>query len=406
METADKSPFVERGAAAVATEKPNRPSPVTMSLGVAGVTVAFYVLGLLVTPNAFARFHFSDFGTFYRGAATGLLYGPDPDLPVVGPVTMTTLNPPHFHLFLRPLTGLPLPAAYLGWMTLSACAIGIGWWRTALRIRPAWPWWMWFVISAWTPLCTLMYTGQITALIFVPLLLAWWADREGRGTAAGAWMGLALSVKPNLIMLLVWWLFRRRWREIGTAAVTALAACLVGVIVFGWHAYETWLRNLSSATWAWAAMNACLWALPSRLWQQTPYYPHLAERPDLVILATAVLVVPVAAATFWGLWRTRDADIAWTLALVSCSMVMPLGWVYYAWWWVPMAMGLPLRRRAWLVVAVLLLVPATLVIAFVSDSVLVAISVGSAPVFATLALWCAVTRLAVAARPVRAASVG
>lgn len=406
MERSDNGPFLERRAAVLATEKPDRPSPVTLALASAGAAIAIYLFGVLATPHVLRHFHYNDFGTFYRAAATGRLYGPDRDLPVVGPVTMTNLNPPHFHLFFRPLTFLPLPAAYLVWMTLSACAIGIGLWRTALRVRPTWPWWMWLVIVAWTPAFALLYTGQITALIFVPLLLAWWADREGRRTTAGAWMGLALSIKPNLIMLLAWWLFRRRWRQIGTATATTLAAGLVGVIVYGWQAYETWLRNLGSATWTWAAMNTSLWALPSRLWQETPYYPHLAERPGLVSVATAALVLPVAVAALWGLWRTWDVDIAWTLALVSSSLVMPLGWAYYAWWWVPMAMGLPLRRRTWVVVAVLLLVPATVVTAVISDSVPVAITVGSAPVYAMLALCTAVTRLAVAAKPAPATPVG
>jgi hypothetical protein len=153
---------------------------------VLGVSAAVFFLGFSYTPLVLEKFNYGDFGTFYRATLSGRLYGPDPDLPRVGSIAFIVLNPPHFHLLFRPLTPLPMPQAYLLWLALTAVALGIGLWRSAERVQPVWPWWMWAAVLAWTPQFSLIYTGQITGLVFVPLVLAWWADREGRPGAAGA----------------------------------------------------------------------------------------------------------------------------------------------------------------------------------------------------------------------------
>jgi hypothetical protein len=143
-------------------------------------------------------------------------------------------------------------------------------------------------------------------------------------------------------------------------------------------------------------MNCSLWALPSRLWHGTPYYANLAETPGLVMITTFVLVVPVALASLGALWKVRGPDTGWALALSAILLVMPLGWAYYAWWWVPMTMGLPLSQRAWAVVAGCMTVPVTLLAGLARDSILVTMTPGSAPVYGTVAPWASILRLALA----------
>ncbi len=364
------------------------------ALAVVGVTAAIYVCGVLITPHVLSSFHYSDFGTFYRATATNRLYGPDPDLPVVGSARMTNLNSPFFHFLFRPLTLLPLADAYVVWLALTAGVFVAGLLKTAKRTPPAWPWWMWCVLLAWTPLFSLVYTGQITALVFVPLTLAWWADRDRHRVAAGFWLGLAFSLKPHLLLVFVWWVFRGRWRSLVVALLTTTATVALAAVVYGWSAYASWAGHLGGANWTWAAMNSSLWALPSRLWQATPYYAHLSIHPQLIGPVTAFIVVPAGLATFWGLWKVRNPDIAWALALISTTLIMPLGWAYYAWWWVPMAMGLSLPRWVWSAVALLMVTPVVLLAPWVSESILMTFTVGAAPVYASAILWAAVLRLA------------
>ncbi len=375
---------------------PTRPSTAAFAAAVLGVSIAVSVLGVWFTPPVLVQFAYSDFGTFYRAAASGHLYGPDASLPVAGPATFINLNPPHFHLLFRPLTLLPMADAYILWLVLTGSAIGIGLWKSARRVRVAWPWWMWAVILAWTPTFSLVYTGQITALIFVPLVLAWWADREGRPGVAGAWLGLAVSVKPHLALLLIYWVFRGRWRSLAMATLSGGVSALCGVAAYGWSVYGAWLSNLRAASWPWAAMNCSLWALPSRLWHETPYYAKLAESPALVMIATLVLVAPVALATLGALRKVRCPDTSWALALCATMLVMPLGWAYNAWWWAPITMGLPLSRRTWAIVAVCMMVPVTLLGALTRESILLTITLGSAPVYGMFVLWASILRLALA----------
>lgn len=369
------------------------PSPVAVSAAAAAVAAAVFFLGLQLTPLALARFHYNDFGTFYRASQSGVLYGADPDLPVVGTSALANLNAPYFHLFFHPLTLLPLATAYGVWLAVTAVVIGWGLWRTARRIAPRWPWWMWLVILAWTPLFSLAYTGQVTALVFLPLVQSWQADREARPWVAGVWLGLAVALKPHLVLLPAWWVMRRRWQGLVAMAVTVAALVATGAGVYGWNAYASWIGHLRAASWPWMAMNSSLWALPSRLFHHTPYYASLGEAPGLVVLATAVLVVPALLATLASLRRETRHDVAWSLALTATAILIPLGWTYYAWWWVPMTLGLPLSRRTWVAVAACLSFPTLIVAGWADHSVLCTVTLASAPVYGSVILWAAVLRL-------------
>ena len=186
--------------------------------------------------------------------------------------------------------------------------------------RVAWPWWdVGRLILAPghrpSPWCTRARTP-------LPDLRAsgcwrWWAgSRESAGPGRGwrvAWVGAvsrqaALGAITDLLGL-----FRRGRLGASLAMATlsgGVAALLSGVAAL-WSGARSRGgvagRKCCGAAFAgpWAAMNCSLWALPSRLWHETPYYAKLAESPALVMIATLVLVAPVALATLGALRKVR-----------------------------------------------------------------------------------------------------
>src|SRR5262249_23272092 len=116
-------------------------------------------------------------------------------------------------------------------------------------------------------------TGQLTLLLLLPVTLAWIEARRGRWIRSGLYLGACLSVKPFLLLVLAYYLCRRRWAAVG-AAIGASAVCFaVGLVVFGVRNHEMWLRGLGAVEgWGWLPMNASLQGMLLRSFTANKYF--------------------------------------------------------------------------------------------------------------------------------------
>jgi len=143
------------------------------------------------------QLHWNDFGTFHRAACSGILYSDDPLTPRAESFVFRNLNPPHFHVLLWPLCGLTTDVAYGVWIIASMICL-----VAALFVGPP-PsgYWRWPGVSgmaASAATTTLLLTGQVTAIINLPLTLAWRSDRDQKPWASGLWLGTVVAIKPFL----------------------------------------------------------------------------------------------------------------------------------------------------------------------------------------------------------------
>ena len=100
-----------------------------------GLLLGFVVVALHggLMWNVQQRYHGNDFGKLYYGVRAWQrgesLYGVTPAsvIPVgekAPPLFFRNLNPPHVHVILWPLAGLPLPVATFLWCLLNLAALG------------------------------------------------------------------------------------------------------------------------------------------------------------------------------------------------------------------------------------------------------------------------------------------
>jgi hypothetical protein len=311
-----------------------------------------------------------DFGIFYasvRHAVEGRsLYAPLP--PRRQPPYYTgqlNLNLPHTNLFFLPLAFLTRRQGLVVWGIASLVVFAWSTWASvrALKWRLPVVGWLALVVYllAWGPAAAFSLTLQLSFLLMGPVTAAWLAAREGRSTAAGAWLGLAAAAKPFLLLVVAFVAFRRDWRALGAFSIVSLLFVLAGVAVFGVSAYREWFLQLPRVSWASHYMNASLGGLVERLFGRT-HYAGVGVVPWMRLVVLPVVSLAIAAVTLRVLLpvpcTTAGTDHAWATLLLASILLSPLGWVYYLWialWPVAATIGharpwaRPSPRDAWLV---------------------------------------------------------
>jgi alpha-1,2-mannosyltransferase len=321
----------------------------------AHATVAGLVLVLCVAWLAYyavlaramvEQYHLNDFGKFYYAARLFLagedMYGPNPATSMyVGPGLeheFLNVNPPHFHLLLLPLAPLAPMTALVIWAIASLAALAFCLRlivrELGVRLTPARVLWSALALLSFAATGAVVITGQLSFFLMVPVTLAWVNARRARWPHAGVWMGLAMSVKPFLLIFVPYFLLRRQWRAAGYAVVTVAAAFGVGRAVFGMEAHEGWGRALAGTDWPWAAMNGSLLGMLSRSLRPSPYFTPAWLAPELVRPLWLTGALAILSSTLWVSVRDRSdssVDRGYALLLLGSLLVSPLGWVYYLW---------------------------------------------------------------------------
>ena len=337
------------------------------------------LLGLVVTAYAgvcsslSGRAFTTDFVQFFASAqslrAGGSIYKPL-QLEDLGPAPADAgsrpaqvhpnLNPPLLALLVAPLTLLGLQWAYAVWVALSLvsglCACALLWRgvRQADR-KDSELVWLWLAFLVYFPTYTAVTLGQVTTFLFLALAGAWLAARRGRGRLAGVLVGVAVSLKPFVVLLVVFFALQRRWRVVAWSVGTALCAVLVTLPFVGAAAYREYFTVIRSVTWFGNSWNASYSSFITRILGGSENVP-LVNAPvfahGLVLLCSAATLVWLA----WLTWpraatrpvsveapfdfaqggkaststtRAASFDLGYGLTLTVMLLVSPLGWMYY-----------------------------------------------------------------------------
>ena len=278
-------------------------------------------------------------------------------------------TPPVFHVLLLPLAHLDPGLAYLIWTAVNV-AIACTVFHMVLRAVPG-AWTRRNLIAAWVVNAAgvqmTLRLGQVSWIVALLVTCAWIAARSSRPLVAGAWAGLAIALKPFLLVAVPVFVVRRQWKSVLSCALTATASCALSVLLFGREAFADWLGNLRvvpDPVYATHFLNASWVAFVSRA-----NGPYLAA----MILSAATIVVM--------LWRVRtsDEDESWLLLLLAAILASPVGWVYYQPLLlgpgVALALGGRLKHLRW--IALTCIVPALGKDLFQHGPMIVALTFGS-----------------------------
>lgn len=193
------------------------------------------------------------------------------------------------------------------------------------------------------------------------LAAAGWALHEGRSIRAGVWLGIAATYKVTPLVLLVFLLWKRKWRPAAWMAVTVCILNLMPVVHRGWKMtirdHRAWAarvhRYLTSTPEAYPSLpgaerpkpqNLSLGAALARYLESYPEgHPLHLDHPLFIQfgsldaaaakLVVKVLTLMLGAALAWRFrrrWGRRDGegDLAteWAVACLFCALLSPICW--------------------------------------------------------------------------------
>ena len=280
-----------------------RPSFVLQAVSV-GAALAIY--GIVLTQSGLAH---QDFGVYLAAGRdlwhgqplyTAFLHHPFPD-PTLRPAY---IYPPVFAVMVVPLGLLPDPVASAVWLLIGQVALAAAL-VLILRWRRPPAWAITAMLCAtltFYPLWVDAVQGQANLVVMLLVTAGVAGIAVGR-PRAGAALGVAAALKLTPIILLVWLLIDRRFREAawmvaGFAAVTGVGALVrfQDTLVF----FRQVVPALAQGTAFYA--NQSLPGLIGRVLTANPYtQPWIAVNwPSLLL---GVLTVGLTA---WWFWGTRD----------------------------------------------------------------------------------------------------
>jgi alpha-1,2-mannosyltransferase len=282
----------------------------------------------------------ADFDTFWQ--STESLWTAD-DVYDTG-ARLENLNPPLWTLIISPLGFLEPLTAYRLFSALSAVVmVGyLAWMAGEARLRGGWASVATGLLMVSSPFLATMVLGQIYAFLTLGLVAAWALDRRGMPTASGVALGLTVAIKPSLVPILLWPLFRRRWDALFSTVVTGATVTLAAALSLGFGATFDWIRLLREATVSPYWDNASLPAAAARLFTENEY----AEPVTLLswaIPASYVVGVAIIALTAWRL--RRDPSLGFWAMVAASLLVSPISWHNYLMLLAPAILLLISRRR-------------------------------------------------------------
>jgi hypothetical protein len=254
------------------------------------------------------------------------------------PCIHPNLNPPFFILLTAPLAYLGFEAAWGVWFFLSLICLfsAVRLMQRQELIAPGLAAFGWVSLGflLYFPTVASFFLGQVTFLVMLPMLLGWVALRQQRNGTAGAWLGLAASLKPFVGLIWLGLTLQKNGRAAGAMLLTGFVCAVIGLLPGGWDAYIDYSAALHAINWQAASWNASLAGFISRPLggsQNIPWIDAPGWARGLTTLATlATLALYVRAVRQCNSLTVRArSDWLLALSLPAMLLVSPLGWLYY-----------------------------------------------------------------------------
>jgi hypothetical protein len=167
---------------------------------------------------------------------------------------------------------------------------------------------LWAVTPLFAPTLMSFWMGQITIVLLAATAGAWAAYRTGRPRLAGVLLALAVWTKFYPGLLVLYFLWKREWRVVFSAAVTTLLAIIFQMAVSGADTFVYYLLNVlpnltAEGQPALNHSNNAILGFAQKLFSESPQIIPLLVSPALVTLTRFGLLFGLGGLTLYLISR-------------------------------------------------------------------------------------------------------
>lgn len=250
-------------------------------------------------------------------------------------------HPPPSLIFFVPLTLLPYSVAFGVWGLIQLFCL---WmivivitralsrslsWLTTLAITAG-------LIVCW-PIRENFVEGQLNIPLAVGITTCWYGMRAGRPVLGGVALATSFALKPLASLIILWAVWRRKWKLVGTAAVGFTIYGFIGVYLAGIDGvrdYFTTAYPFHAALWPGYPDNASIQGFGTRLFGPSSWRPRpLYDLPVLTRVFTISGWIVTVALLFWRLSQSRflleRLDREFVAVSIASLLLIPVIWPHY-----------------------------------------------------------------------------
>jgi hypothetical protein len=247
-------------------------------------------------------------------------------------------HPPSSVLIYIPFALVPYRLSFLLWNLVSvgcmAAAVAILVRELAIALSPRALALLAVLGFAGGPVFEQMFFGQSNTLTLLFLVLAWQANRKGRQTWEGCFLGAAIALKLYPLVLLAVPLGGRRWRSLAAALATVIGFVGLSLALFGPDIWSDYARIGLPEAVAWSDLwaNASLSAFWRKLFlSQNKGIPVALHCPIAFWIGYVLSLAAVGLTTLGVILRTRSGRPDAGYSVASCAMLLlsPTCWPHY-----------------------------------------------------------------------------
>ncbi|MCD6047218.1 MAG: hypothetical protein K0S08_865 [Gammaproteobacteria bacterium] len=247
------------------------------------------------------------------------------------------LNPPIVELFFLPFAFCSYPQAIFIWSILIFLA---GSWALAIIYRVYFQSqaniWGFLLLSGifWGsfPACSNFILLQLGTLILLGVTGVWYWSRQGDDIKAGVLLGILLSAKYFLGLLVVFYFFQKRWRLVFFSLFSFIGANIIAYAVFGKTAYIQHLQILKNIVWYSNVWSASFYSYFGKLDANivhNVYTMNPLGKWSYYVCSAIIIALQIYFCRA-PIKSTREFDFNFSYALIASILICPLGWIYYA----------------------------------------------------------------------------
>jgi hypothetical protein len=192
------------------------------------------------------------------------------------------------------------------------------------------------VIFFFIPLYNTLWEGQFNLLPLLSVAFAFYFLHRKREVYAGMALGVGIAIKLFPAALIVWLLWRRRFKAFFMALLVGLTLTLLSGFFIGWTNLGWYLQHglgLANEGWAIQPPNQSLFAFFTRIFTVHPWGPALVTKPELVGPLTWTMRIVLLGGVAVLCWPRRSSfellALECSLVLITLFLIAPTAWEHH-----------------------------------------------------------------------------